>query len=176
MKYKTGFTLVEMLGVLLIIGVLSSMAISGYGALQRTAKRTRAASAARQLTDAWELYLQKHRVYPILKLRTAGIGRDGDWYLTDKKFVSFKKQIELSYDTTADEDGTGVLDPWGEHYRFKLDQIYDGGNITGKVGHPDGTQQKGSVIVWSKGPDKQEGNKGSWPAEGKKPADDIVVW
>ena len=196
-----GFTLVEMLGVLLIIGILMTAVAAGYTRLAENAKKSKAHSAAKDLVEAWSMYLQENLAFPKPSDMAAfKSSKHNGWYETNIDFVNWKNShrgkfgIPLAYDISQDEIGKtkarwakkhsspekiGLCDPWGNHYLFAMDSIYEGAGITGQITHPDGkTKLNGAVIVWTPGRDGEPGNKGEWPdlSEGVKPADDIVVW
>ena len=66
MKREQGFSLVELLIVVVIIGVIASLAIPG---LQRTRRHAQAGSAIqslRTITTAENLYERRHKVYATL--------------------------------------------------------------------------------------------------------------
>jgi len=63
MKNK-GFTLVEMLIVVAIIGILSSMVIVGLGSARAKARDSRRISDIRQIQNALEIYYSENRNYP----------------------------------------------------------------------------------------------------------------
>ncbi|MEY4731550.1 MAG: hypothetical protein RL681_496 [Candidatus Parcubacteria bacterium] len=62
--HRKGFTLIEMLIVIAIIGILASIVLVGIGPVQRTARDARRASDLRQTQNALELYFSKNGTYP----------------------------------------------------------------------------------------------------------------
>lgn len=67
MKQKSsrkGFTLIEMLIVIAIIGILSSVVLVGLGPVQRRGRDARRQSDLRQTQNALELYFNKCGHYP----------------------------------------------------------------------------------------------------------------
>ena len=182
---QQGFTLMEMLVVLVIVGILMGVAASGYGTLRDKARMTNATATAKGLSEAWTLYLQANGRYPKL----SGLAKEGNWYLTDAKFIDWKRSsnppfhYDISYEEEgrlSKEGGRGFVDPWGRFFRFQLDSgLQDGTGIKGILTHPDGsTPLTTTVLVWSYGRDGQKGRAGKWPnmEKGEAPADDIVVW
>ena len=175
-----GFTLIEMLTVLMIIGILSAVVITGYKTVRENARRTKATQTAKQLWEAWNLYLEVNGSFPKSAVDT--ISKEQGWYVTDKTFARFVRATRgFHYDISRKEEDDGLKDPWGNHFRFQLDPIWDdlSGGTLGKLRHPDGNDVKTHVIVWSRGTD---GKWGTWPDKdnaeeaGKKPPDDLVVW
>lgn len=81
-KNKKGFTLIEMLIVVAIIGILSAVILVGLGPTQRTGRDARRLADLKQVQTALELYFQKEGVYPSSgnwndlanTLKNAGIG------------------------------------------------------------------------------------------------------
>ncbi|MBI2278637.1 MAG: type II secretion system protein [Candidatus Brennerbacteria bacterium] len=59
-----GFTLVEMLVVVAIIGVLSSVILVGLGDVRRDARDTRRISDIRQIQNRLEIYYTANQSYP----------------------------------------------------------------------------------------------------------------
>ncbi len=63
-EQKQGFTLIEMLIVVAIIGVLASIVLVGLGPTQRTGRDARRIADLKQVQTALELYFQKNGQYP----------------------------------------------------------------------------------------------------------------
>lgn len=61
---KKGFTLIEMLIVIAIIGVLASVVLIGLGPVQRRGRDARRISDLREAQNALELYFSKCSYYP----------------------------------------------------------------------------------------------------------------
>lgn len=64
MKKQNGFTLVELLIVIMIIGILATMAVPQYNKMVNKAKWTEAVSILGQLKNACEIYYAEHSKYP----------------------------------------------------------------------------------------------------------------
>ena len=64
MSQKRGFTLIEMLIVIAIIGILASMVLVGLGPVQRQGRDSRRIGDLRQVQNALELYYNKCGHYP----------------------------------------------------------------------------------------------------------------
>lgn len=68
---KKGFTLIEILIVVAIIGILASVVVVGLGPAQRKGRDSRRLSDLRQVQTALELYYGKNGAYPNASI--------GDW-------------------------------------------------------------------------------------------------
>ncbi len=64
MKSRSGFTLIEMLVVVAIIGLLSSIILVGLGDVRKDARDTRRIADIRQLQNALEIYYSSNQSYP----------------------------------------------------------------------------------------------------------------
>jgi len=63
-KTKSGFTIVELLIVIVVIGILASIGVVSYNGSQARARNAKIASAAEQLRDGLENYLTIKKQYP----------------------------------------------------------------------------------------------------------------
>ncbi len=63
-KTTSGFTLVELLIVIVVIAILAAISVVVYGGISKRAEATRAASVAAQAAKLIELYYVDHGVYP----------------------------------------------------------------------------------------------------------------
>lgn len=145
-KGKAGFTLVEMLVVLLIISILMGITSTAISGAKQSARRTRTRDTARQLVVAWSAYLVEERAFPdASKFRDAD---DGDCFkataynigaLLNTTYNSKGEPFtHIYYETTETEcersgtspnfqfKGTGILDDWKEPLIFTLDFDLDG--------------------------------------------------
>lgn len=62
---QSGFTLLEILVVMVIIGILAAMGIGSYMSSQMKARDARRKQAVRQIANAVELYYNDNGVFPI---------------------------------------------------------------------------------------------------------------
>lgn len=106
MNYKKGFTLIEILIVVAIIGILASVVLVGLGPVQRRGRDARRISDLRQVQTGLELYYGKDGVYPLTQadwktfsgiLTSAPIGVSS---------VPIDPSSGQSYVYTADTSGT----------------------------------------------------------------------
>lgn len=70
---SSGFTLVELLIVVAIIGVLSSVVISSLNGARMKSRDARRVSDLKQIRIALEMYYDQNGSYPIVKWATSGI-------------------------------------------------------------------------------------------------------
>lgn len=114
MKTRNGFTLVEMLVVIGIIGILTGASVVGYSKMIDQAENTRAQELISNCNTALTAYFQKEGFWPQAILNSA----TGDNLLDEKAALPLAKKGYLSL--TVDEDGTrlsgydkfGVITPW----------------------------------------------------------------
>ena len=64
MKHESGFTLIEMLVVVAIIGLLASVVITGLGSARQKARDVRRISDIRQIQNALETHYSDNVSYP----------------------------------------------------------------------------------------------------------------
>jgi len=169
-KHKThgGFTLVELLVVIVILGILASLTLVGISAAMKFAKKTSAKAEVVSLKQAFENYYREYRKWPsfapmVMDPETEPIEITGDVALmlmgadeppgTNKKrlpFVEFK----------ALNAGGEPVNPWGDTegggvdpnycYFAKIDTNFDGIiDGTGDPADPPESSVKATVIVWT---------------------------
>lgn len=63
-KRQTGFTIVELLIVIVVIGVLAAIVIVAYNGITQSAKQSSIQSAVSQTTKLFSVYLAKNGSYP----------------------------------------------------------------------------------------------------------------
>ena len=157
---RAGFTLVEMLVVVLIIAILIASLFSGLNAARQMAWRTRARDTARQIVQAWNLYLNDNRAFPATD-QFGDAKTEGGYAATPKNLALINpeddKRIYIELSETDREDG--LRDKWGNLLGFNLDFDYDG-----KVANPapealgkskddaDMASVQATAIAWSQGP------------------------
>lgn len=66
MKNKKGFTLVELLVVISIIGLLSTLAVVSLSSARQKARDAKRASDVKQIQTALELYFSDQNTYPVV--------------------------------------------------------------------------------------------------------------
>lgn len=128
-KCQDGFTLVELIVVVSIIGILASVAVPMYTGQTAKAKTKAALADMKNIKAALELYYNDEQ---------GGNGRYPLASNTDNNGI--KKVLE--------ERGIrwgSVKDPWGHPYRYSVDNAAVPGNFKLESGGPDGTLGGGST-------------------------------
>jgi len=64
MMRRSGFTLIEILIAMAIVGILASAALVGLGSVQQTARDTRRIQDLRSVQTGLELYYRRNGIYP----------------------------------------------------------------------------------------------------------------
>ena len=110
---RSGFTLVELLIVVVILGVLAAIAIPQFGSNTEDAKLSALDSSLAELRNAVELYYHQHSaVYPGAKKETDG----SDVSTAAEAATAFEKQLTLYSDasgkTATSKDATHKYGPY----------------------------------------------------------------
>ena len=121
---RGGFTLVEMLVVIGIIGILAATLISSFTHVKIAARQSQAQNLVTEVATAMSLYAQKERDWPDEWLNKDDIGMDDEvcWKLQEKKLFDvttykYSKDGTVMNCTVANvnpqsPDRFGLLDPW----------------------------------------------------------------
>ena len=161
---KKGFTLVEMLVVIAILGILMAMMVPAAGMILKRAKVSQAKTDARVVATVLMKYYAEYNRWPSIATNSAS------QHLTDKDWVTvmspapshdgdssggdnFKRIIffEPSAGALATEglDAGAFVDPWGKPYEYLVDQDHNG-----LITSPENSKEiRADVLVWSAGPD-----------------------
>ena len=179
---RKGFTLLELLIVIAIIGILSGMMYSAATGALANAERQHAATTAANLKTAIAAYFTEYRKYPVqanAEEATAlltdralmdvllggdsakvkgGLNPRGIAFFTDKAAKpsgngGFRKGVKL------ESDGGGELwDPYGNYYFVRLDLDYNNRTERPAWDTSGGDAQvlPESILIWSAGKDGNE--------------------
>jgi prepilin-type N-terminal cleavage/methylation domain-containing protein len=185
---RRGFTLIEMLVVIGIIGILASLAVPAATGVMKKAKKVKTSAALKDIQIAIKMYQQEYNRYPIRAGTTteSPIALDegssllkillgeNDQKMNPReiKFIEPTMGKNGSGGLTGTEGNYGLKDSWGEPYQVLMDANYDN-----KIANPDTKNEDKDVssgapanlpvgvAVYSHGEDKKPNTK-----------DDIVSW
>ncbi len=164
---KSGFTLVEMISVLLIMALLAAALTAGLTSARNKAWRAKARESCRNISTAWNLYLIDMHKFPFDKGggQKLAASYDNLERLADPE----KNRLKRTYlEMDEKERDEGINDHWGQPIYFSLDTDYDGQveNPYPNIRDPAIDMVKASSIAWSKGD----------PKKAKRDDNPIVVW
>ena len=164
---NSGFTLIEMIAVLLILAILAAALTAGLANARNKAWRTQARETCRELCTAWNAYLLDIRKFPKDLGKASGLKADYDHlkWIADPDENRFKR---IYFEMSAKERETGFLDHWGRMIKFSLDTDYDGEveNPYPNAFDPPIPKAKATSIAWSEGDPRRE----------KRDDNPIVIW
>lgn len=113
-KSKSGFTLVELLIVIIIIAILAGMTLITYRGAQARARDDRRKTDTLNLTKALELYYADNNAYPISSGTTSTLG--SQWYASgDGSWTAFSTTLTTSNAMNSvpiDPNPSVTVSPW----------------------------------------------------------------
>lgn len=194
---RCGFTLVEMLVVIGMIGILAAALISSFSHIKTVARQSQAQSLVSEVATAFNLYLQQEREWPAAWLASEEMDENVCKVFQDKHLLDLTTYLTNSVAINPNSlDRFGMLDPWGRaglrknpkiasagatiesggklsdhRIQYRLDKDFDG-YVDLSEGSPKGAKVRASVLVWSRGPDGKDAEK----VAGRYPGDDRLSW
>ncbi len=119
---KRGFTMVELLIVIGIIGMLSTVLIVSFGKVQGIAMRNEAQKVVDQAKVSLEAVLLAKQSWPVVLINnmSQGFNRDVCWYLQQNNYMDLTTKEKNRQNGVWDWSETsldrfGLLDPWGRN-------------------------------------------------------------
>ena len=182
---RTGFTLVEMLLVIGILGILATTLVGSFSYIRKAAHRSQAQNLASELATALNLYLQQERGWGSVLIDKDEMDPEACWVLQEKNYFDLTTYSDAGVTINENSlDRYGLLDAYGRsklrgnpdispdevtkhRLQIRLDDDYDG-----YVEAPDGVKVRASVLVWSRGPDGEDDS----PSGARYPKDDCLSW
>lgn len=152
-----------MLVVILVIGILMTISMGAIRTARQKAWRAKARDTARQVVQAWNIYLQENREFPEGGLqRGSSPLSDPDAYPTTRENLAVLNSGGRIYLELGEKElDIGLRDHWKRYFNFVLDNGVppDETAYDGRVPHPapeqrlktDDARVLGNLIVWSVG-------------------------
>lgn len=185
---RSGFTLIEMLVVIGIIGILAGLAVPAATGVMKKAKKVKTSAALKDIQLGIKNYQAEYNRYPLKAGMTTENPIALDEGATLLKILLGENEQKLNprqiiyIEPPMGKNGTGglvgsegsygLMDSWGEPYQVIMDANYDN-----KISNPDSRNEDPSistgapanlpigVIVYSHGEDKKPNTK-----------DDVASW
>lgn len=186
---RNGFTLVELLIVISIIGILSTVGVVSFGRFSQSAMHTEAKKRVAEVATAMTVYLQNNRSWPVAwrNHMQEGMTPEVCFVLEKHKLMDLTthqrnakdgalKKVGNDYIINEEsEDRFGLLDPWGAK-ELKAHPNIDSANLS--AGRLQGTFQD-HLIQYRL--DKNfdgyvDSEDGDMPVDGLRVRASVIVW
>ncbi len=92
---RAGFTLIELIVVLVILGLLASLVLPKYAARQREARKSTTVAQIALLKDALELYMQDNGRYPTTAQGLEALVTEPSSEPKPRKWMGYIEQLPL---------------------------------------------------------------------------------
>lgn len=160
---KTGFTLIEMLVVIAIIGILAVIIVPVAGSAKQTALKRRAMAEMSSIKVAVLQFQADHKYMPWGELnKTNQVGVDVwtansdqqaqvmQWLTGDNPMR--KAYLQIPEKSRPSSSSYQFNDPWNDYYRIGMDRNLDGAVQVANAPPWDGQVVMEKVLVYSPGP------------------------
>ena len=155
-RYGAGFTLMEMLVVITIIGILAAALLSVYQQMRKITWKQQTRNMTRQLSLAWKMRVQNKHEWPDAtrfdSTFTTLASGDAEFVTSSTNMAALNFNADGSSDTyfelNANQIRNGLVDYWHHFLHVRLDL-----NSDGQIPNPaDETKViYSSAVVWSWG-------------------------
>ncbi len=149
---RQGFTLLELLVVISIIGILAAVLLGSFQQARNAAWKQKARDSARQIATAWNTYCIDSHGFPAataFTLDTTGVAdANSITFATSTNNMAVLNRSQTYLEQNKTQRISGMKDKWGNYFLVRLDANYDG-TISSPL---DSTLIRANVMVWSLGP------------------------
>lgn len=125
---QPGFTIVELLIVIVVIGILASITIVAYNGTQVRARDTQRASDAHNILTALEAYKAINNIYPVATSTAGG----GSYELSTETAGTFMEYLQTTFSTGVPVDPLNDANHYYRYYRYNVASLTTYGCPTDK--------------------------------------------
>lgn len=129
-KSRSGFTIVELLIVIVVIGILAAITIVAYNGVQDRALETRRLSDMTTITKALELYKIQNGEYPPVQSNSSGTWErsavNPDNFLSALKTADILNNVPVDPINNAPDGSTGAENTFTSYTYFRYPAGYYG--------------------------------------------------
>lgn len=124
---ERGFTIVELLIVIVVIGILAAISIVAYNGVSQSAKNTATIAAAKQAVNAINLYITEQGTYPATGNRCLTTGQPCNWGANEAEpNAAFQNLLKDYGGLPASVAATSSSDYGGIYYSYSTGRTFNG--------------------------------------------------